>query len=951
MNEELKIIIKAVTSEAQKNMQAVKKELQGISQEVKNTSAKFTTAMTGIAKATAIAITAITAVITAIVALGKSTLESQKQLTQLNTAFLAAGKTVQDAAGVYKNFFRFLGESDTAVEASNLLIKLTQDEKNLAEWTKILQGVYASFPDSLPIEGLVESANETARVGQVTGNLADALNWAGESEDAFNEKLAQTTTLSEREALIRNTLNGLYGQAAEIYERNNKSLLEYNESQANLQLKTAELGATITPLLTQLNNLGAAIVGLLKPAFETILPYIAGFVMWLTEAVNRIAAFFGIVSSSSKSVETVGTKTASALDKTKKGASGVVSGLNGIKKAAEEARRSAMGFDELNIVPSNKTSASAGTGLSGSTGALDNLNLGESLGVSSMVGSLEDFQKKAEEVKNNISRWMEDWGWLLGTIGGILAALSIRNLIVQLGSAVGLGEKLAKILSFSGIASIIKSIAGWLGAVIALLKEGNGFWAVMGAAFPKIAKVVGSIGGAFAKVGGWIVSAAKAVAAFVGGLSGGAIAAIIAIVMALASAVYYLCTNWDEVVQTVKDFFAQNIQPRLEALGEAFSGLWEAVKGLVEVFVDLGKAIWDAIPEDVREWLEDVATAVVGVVKAVAQWLASVNWLKLIGSVFEWLGGLIVGTLIEGIGWAIATVIDLITGLVEILSGVINFLTGVFTLDWEKAWEGIQQIVGGIWKAIGGIFSSAFKLIKDIFEPFVNFFTGVWIGTKNIFKDVGSFFSSLFSGAWSGITRAWNGTTKFFSGVWSGIKGAFGSVTSWFSNTFKEAWQGVKNVFSTGGKIFEGIKEGIAGVFTSVVNGIIRGINKVIAVPFDTINGILNFIKDIKIAGFKPFNGLWDRNPLSVPQIPQLARGGVVDQATLALIGERGKEAVVPLENNTEWIDKLVDRLAARQDTPTKIVLNVDGRELGWANIRSINNITRQTGSLQLSLV
>jgi SLT domain-containing protein len=90
---------------------------------------------------------------------------------------------------------------------------------------------------------------------------------------------------------------------------------------------------------------------------------------------------------------------------------------------------------------------------------------------------------------------------------------------------------------------------------------------------------------------------------------------------------------------------------------------------------------------------------------------------------------------------------------------------------------------------------------------------------------------------------------------------------------------------------------------------------------------------------------------ISVPQIPKLAKGGIVDEATLAMIGERGKEAVIPLENNTAWMDILAEKLASRQKGPEKIVLMLDGRELGWANINSINSITRQTGSLQLQLV
>ena len=95
----------------------------------------------------------------------------------------------------------------------------------MSEWTTICEGVYATFGDSIPIEGLTEAANETAKVGQVTGTLADALNWAGISEDAFNEKLAACNTEAEREKLIRETLNGVYSDAASNYEKNAAAML------------------------------------------------------------------------------------------------------------------------------------------------------------------------------------------------------------------------------------------------------------------------------------------------------------------------------------------------------------------------------------------------------------------------------------------------------------------------------------------------------------------------------------------------------------------------------------------------------------------------------------------------------------------------------------------------------------------------------------------------------
>jgi hypothetical protein len=102
---------------------------------------------------------------------------------------------------------------------------MTTNEKELAEWTTICEGVYATFGDSLPIEGLTEAANETAKVGQITGSLADALNWAGVSEDEFNAKLEACNTEAEREALIRETLIGLYDEAAANYEENAAGIL------------------------------------------------------------------------------------------------------------------------------------------------------------------------------------------------------------------------------------------------------------------------------------------------------------------------------------------------------------------------------------------------------------------------------------------------------------------------------------------------------------------------------------------------------------------------------------------------------------------------------------------------------------------------------------------------------------------------------------------------------
>ena len=111
---------------------------------------------------------------------------------------------------------------------------------------------------------------------------------------------------------------------------------------------------------------------------------------------------------------------------------------------------------------------------------------------------------------------------------------------------------------------------------------------------------------------------------------------------------------------------------------------------------------------------------------------------------------------------------------------------------------------------------------------------------------------------------------------------------------------------AAGGKIFTGIAKSIADIFCDVVNGIITGINTVIAVPFDGINWALGKIKKVSVVGVKPFKWI---KLLPVPQIPLLAEGGVVDEATPAVFGEDGAEAVVPLEKNTGWIRKVAQDL------------------------------------------
>ena len=260
---------------------------------------------------------ACTAVIGGLVAAAESTREYREAMGKLNTAFEESGFSAEAANTAYMELVGVLGESDQAVEAANHLAKLTDNEKDLATWTgDILPGVFATFGDSLPIEGLTEAANETAKVGQVTGPLADAINWAttessaweaalsgnnaalaafqtataegAGAEDAFNEALAACSTEQERQALITQTLSSLYGEASTAYKETNADVIAANEANAAWTASLAEVGATVEPLITDVKTMGAELLSNIVPAIETLLanlPTVAVAVAGITAAL------------------------------------------------------------------------------------------------------------------------------------------------------------------------------------------------------------------------------------------------------------------------------------------------------------------------------------------------------------------------------------------------------------------------------------------------------------------------------------------------------------------------------------------------------------------------------------------------------------------------------------------------------------------------------------------
>lgn len=274
MNEELKVIISAEITKLKQNVNDAKQQISNFKEQVdkasKNVKENFAKIGEGIKNGIKTAATSIAAAGAALIALGASTQEYRNEQAKLVSAFEAAGSSAAVAKDTYNDLYRVLGDGGQATEAANHLAKLTTNEKELSEWTNICKGVYATFGDSLPIEGLTEAANETAKTGALTGSLADALNWAGVSEDDFQAKLEKCNTEAQREQLIRETLNGLYTDAANKYETNNKQVLKQNEVQAKLQETMAKLGEAVAPVVTAFTNFANQALAVVTPYIQEL---------------------------------------------------------------------------------------------------------------------------------------------------------------------------------------------------------------------------------------------------------------------------------------------------------------------------------------------------------------------------------------------------------------------------------------------------------------------------------------------------------------------------------------------------------------------------------------------------------------------------------------------------------------------------------------------------------
>ncbi|MFR8257570.1 MAG: hypothetical protein ACLVAC_01675 [Oscillospiraceae bacterium] len=255
------------------------------------------------------------------------------------------------------------------------------------------------------------------------------------------------------------------------------------------------------------------------------------------------------------------------------------------------------------------------------------------------------------------------------------------------------------------------------------------------------------------------------------------------------------------------------------------------------------------------------------------------------------------------------------------IGGAIAIITGAWIPLLIAAIAAVAVWIVAKWTSIKEWISKTISSIDAAFEQYLaNVEAGVaaavdWVIAK--WTAVKDWFRGLWENVASGAVAAWDG-----------IKSAFKSVPEWFQSKFRDAWQKVKDVFSTGGRIWSGIKEGIENTFRTVVNAIIRGMNTIIAVPFNKINSMLNTIRNASFLGISPFQNMWGVNPLPVPQIPMLARGAVIpaNRKFLAVLGDQHNGN--NLEAPESLLRKIVREEAGGAGSRYEFIARLDRRTL-----------------------
>ena len=709
-----------------------------------------------------------------------------------------------------------------------------------------------------------------------------------------------------------------------------KAELRYHAILTQVTVAQGDMARTLdTPanqlriLKSQINQASRAIGSIFIPMLNAVLPYLIAFAKIVRLVAEMIAGVFGFKLPE---VDYSGVSAAAG------GAEDYSDALGSAAENAKKLQKYTMGFDELNVIDTSSGSGGSEGTEAGGGGFDFELPEYDFLGdlTESRVSKIVDSMKEWLGLTDDINSWSDLFDTRLGqilqtagTIGFAIGAWKISTGLVKSIAMIKLSLMTLSETATKGLtitAGVILTVTG-----VTLMFTGLKGVIMDGLDALDLTDLL--LGGTSLILGGQMLGKA-----FGNAVIGAGIGAITAGAGLMFAGIYDAIAN-----------------------GADWTNLATMIGGVTVVVIGLHKA-FGKLAGSIGLIVGGVAVLVTGIVDLVTNGysmegviMVTVGALAiLIGSVWAFNAALLANPVV----WIVAAFIAIgaafvilwnecegfrnfwkslwdkvkavFSGFVSILKSLLNGIVTAFKVAWEAikvVWDVVISFFSAIWDGIVFVFSTVVQFFCDVFtgawggikavwDLVVGFFTAIWNGITTVFSAVGDFFCGVFGAAWDGINAMWDGVVNGASMAWEGIKSVFSKVAEFFGNVFSAAWKGVVAVFSTAGEIFVAIKDGIITAFKLVVNGIIKGINFVVALPFEGLNKVLDKIYKIEILDVRPFKWLKWRAP--VPQIPLLAEGGMPDTGQMFIAREAGPEMVGTIGRKSAVVnnDQIVESIS-----------------------------------------
>jgi phage-related protein len=852
----------------------------------------------------------------AFLATAEGTREFRNNMAKLETGFTEAGLTAEDASNTFKEMYSILGDEGQATEATAFLAKFADDEKELASATHTLTGIYATFGAALPLEGLTEAINHTSSLGSVQGNLADALEWSGINVDDFNAQLEKCSDEEERQALIMETLSGVYDGAADTYKEVNKDVIDSNKAQANLTETMAKLGEKAEPILT-----------VVKDGFNQLLQE----VLKLTENVDFEALAEKIKGAFAYFIDTI-------IPAIKDGFQWILDNKDVLIAGIVAIGTGMLAWNVVSIVQGVVGAIKAWTvATEGMTVAQRLLNLAMSANpigiiitvITALVAAFVVLWNKSDAFREF---WIGLWDKLKSAVSFVVDWIKENwetLVLFMMNPFVGLFKYLYD--NFEGFRNVVDTV---LNKVVQFFKD----------CWSKIKEAWSGVSTWFSDIGEKIVNAFKNIPSKIS---------------------EFFSTAWNNVKNawsTVSTFFT-DIKDKIV---NAFK---ELPAKMLTVGEDLVKGLWNGI-KDMTSWitkkLEGFGDSVLSGIK---NFFGIHSPSKVFQEIGHYLG--------EGLAIGIEDETDNVTNTaIEMGEAVVDGVKST-EKDVEKiAKETADLYAEGVMESGNTVKNHFNKLLNDIktfiIDPEVktknleNALTKITSIVEKLKSTIGNYISSIVD-LFSQSIQQQQDVLDYELEKFQKQKDEEYELAK---DTHEKELQAQKDALAQGllsEQQYNAKKQQLENALAEQQKKIekekrlaeeetLRRKNELAKKQFyaqkanDISQAIINGAQAI-VKGFAdlgPIGGAINagvQGVITAAQIdiiakqqfiPMLAKGGVVNSPTLAMIGEAGKEAVVPLENNTGWISELAGKISAIMQR--NLSLSVPHPQLAYAGARNTTN-------------